>query len=309
MSAPRVRLGTLATAMVTPFDAAERLDLGAAVAVAEHLLATGTDSLFLAGTTGESPALEDAEKLALFRAVKEAAGTRAVVVAGTGSNNTRHAAEFSRAAQQCGVDAIMSVVPAYSKPPQDGLRRHFGAVAAATPLPVVVYNIPSRTGVNLLPATLLQIARENATIAGVKESSGDLAQISAILRDRDPAFVVLCGDDHLFLPTLALGADGLVSVAAHVAGRELRELLGAFRAGDVARAARSHLALSALFAGLFAAPSPIPVKWALARLGLAAGPCRSPLGAMPEALARDLGPLLAALDAFAPARPSAAAAR
>ena len=296
----RTRLGTLATAMITPFDDEERLDLGAAIAVAEHLLATGTDALVLAGTTGESPALEDDEKLALFRAIKDAVGTRAVVIAGTGSNNTRHAAEFSKRAEACGVDAILSVAPYYSRPPQDGLRRHFAAVAHATSLPIVIYNIPSRTAANVLPATLIALARDHANIAGVKESSGDLAQMTEILRTRPPGFVFFSGDDYLFLPTLALGGDGLISVASHVAGRELRALYEAFRAGDTARAASLHRELAPLVAALFAAPSPIPVKWATARLGLATGPCRSPLGAMPEELASRLGPMLARYAAMTP---------
>ena len=281
----RSRLGTLATAMITAFDAAGAVDLGACVAIAEHLIATGSDALVLAGTTGESAALEDAEKLALFRAVKDAVGGRAVVMAGTGSNNTHHAAEFSRAAEQTGVDAILSVAPYYSKPPQDGLRRHFGAVAEATSLPIVIYNIPSRTAVNVEPRTLIALASDHANVAGVKESSGDLAQMSEILRTRPPGFAFFSGDDYLFLPILALGGDGLISVASHVAGRELRALLEAFRSGDTARAAALHLDLSPLVEALFAAPSPIPVKWAVGRLGFATG--RVPLAARRDAVRAD----------------------
>jgi 4-hydroxy-tetrahydrodipicolinate synthase len=169
---------------------------------------------------------------------------------------------------------------------------HFGAIAQATSLPVVVYNIPSRTGANMLPVTLLELAQRHANIAGVKESSGDFSQFSEILRSRPPGFAFWSGDDHLFLPVLALGGDGLISVAAHVCAREYRALISAFRAGDSAEAARLHLELAPLVAALFATTSPIPVKWALGELGFALGTCRSPLGTMPPELAARLRPLL-----------------
>jgi 4-hydroxy-tetrahydrodipicolinate synthase len=170
---------------------------------------------------------------------------------------------------------------------------HFGAIAEATKLPVIVYNIPARTGANMLPATLLELARRHENIAGVKESSGDCSQFSEILRSRPPGFGFWVGDDHMFLPSLALGADGLISVAAHLCAREYRSLLHAFRSGDTAAAADTHLALAPLVAALFATTSPIPVKWALGELGFELGACRSPLGAMPADLAARLRPLLA----------------
>ena len=289
--APRV--GRLLTAMVTPFDRKDHVDLPEAARLARFLIAQGNDGLVVSGTTGESPALEDEEKLDLFRACKEAVGTSGSIVAGTGGNNTRHSVEFSKAAEACGADAILAVVPYYNKPTQDGMLRHFGAIAEATSLPVIVYNVPGRTSANMVPGTLIELAKRHENIAGVKESSGDFAQFSAILRDRPEGFGFWCGDDNLFLPSLAVGGDGLVGVASHLCARELREMLDAYAAGNAVRAAAIHLELSELFAALFAITSPIPVKWALNELGFACGPCRSPLGAMPAALEERLRPLLA----------------
>jgi 4-hydroxy-tetrahydrodipicolinate synthase len=286
------QLGSLMTAMLTPFDASGAVDLREAARVATWLVENGNDGIVVCGTTGESPALDDDEKLALFRAVKAAVGDTAAVVAGTGGNNTHHSVELSKRAVDTGADAILAVVPYYNKPTQDGMMLHFGAIAEATPLPVIVYNVPSRTAANMLPATLLELARRYPTIAGVKESSGDCAQFSAILRARAPRFRFWVGDDAMFLPSLALGGDGLVSVAAHLAGRELRAMLEAYRSGDVLRASAIHLELSPLFAALFATTSPIPVKWAMNQIGFACGACRSPLGAMPDDLAVTLGAML-----------------
>ena len=169
---------------------------------------------------------------------------------------------------------------------------HFGAIAEATPLPIVIYNIPGRTGVNMLPETLLDLARRYKNIVGVKESSGDLKQIGFILRDREPGFTVWAGDDHLFLPCLAMGAEGVVGVASHLCSREYVRMLQAHRTGDASEAARIHRSLLPLIDALFATTSPIPVKWAMNQLGFSAGECRLPLDAMPAHLARNLQPLL-----------------
>jgi 4-hydroxy-tetrahydrodipicolinate synthase len=287
------KIGPLLTAMLTPFDSSGAVDLAEAGRLARFLVEQGNHGLVVSGTTGESPALDDDEKLALFVATKEAVGDRAAIVAGTGGNNTHHSVALTQRAEAAGADGILAVVPYYNKPTQDGMLAHFGAIAEATSLPVIVYNIPSRTGANMLPATLLELARRYGNIAGVKESSGDFAQFSAILRERPRDFGFWCGDDYLFLPSLALGGDGLISVAGHLCARELRLLLDAHRAGDNAGAAHLHLALTPLFAQLFAVTSPIPVKWAMNEIGFALGPCRSPLGAMPAGLADTLRPLLA----------------
>jgi 4-hydroxy-tetrahydrodipicolinate synthase len=293
MSAMRApKLGALMTAMVTPFDGDGAVDLREAGRLASWLVEQGNQGLIVAGTTGESPVLSDDEKLALFRAVKDAVGDRAAVVAGTGGNDTKHSVELTERANETGVDGILAVVPYYNKPPQDGMLRHFGAIAKATHLPVIVYNIPGRTGANMLPATLLELADRHANIAGVKESSGDFAQFSAILRDRPAGFAFWSGDDHLYLPSLALGGDGLISVAAHLCAREYRAMRDAFDAGRVAEAAEIHRSLSALSATLFATTSPIPVKWAMNEIGFSCGECRSPMGSMPPALAATLGRML-----------------
>jgi 4-hydroxy-tetrahydrodipicolinate synthase len=278
--------------MLTPFDASGAVDLAAAERLAHYLIDEGNEGLVVSGTTGESPALTDAEKLALFERLQRSVGERAAIVAGTGGNNTQHSVELTKRAEALGVAGILAVVPYYNKPTQDGMLLHFGAIAEATSLPVIVYNIPSRTGANMLPATLLELARRYPNIAGVKESSGDLSQFAAILRDRPPGFGFWSGDDHLFLPALSLGADGLISVAAHLCAREYRALHAAYARGDVREAARLHLELAELVATLFATTSPIPVKWALNELGFALGPCRSPLGAMPQELALRLRPQL-----------------
>jgi 4-hydroxy-tetrahydrodipicolinate synthase len=294
MNAPRApKIGALLTAMLTPFDARGAVDLREAARLAKWLVKQGNDGLVVCGTTGESPALSDDEKVALFRATKEAVGESAAIVAGTGGNNTSHSVELTERAAQAGADAILAVVPYYSKPPQDGMLRHFGELAEATDLPLIVYNIPGRTGANMLPATLLELAARHPTIAGVKESSGDCAQFTEILRDRPDGFQFWCGDDYMYLPSLALGGDGLISVAAHLCGRELQVMRETFIDGDVKRAGQIHRDLSPLFAALFASTSPMPVKWAMNRLGFALGPCRSPLGTLPDANAALLEPLLA----------------
>ncbi|MBC5809541.1 MAG: 4-hydroxy-tetrahydrodipicolinate synthase [Candidatus Eremiobacteraeota bacterium] len=291
------KIGPLLTAMLTPFAASGAVDLREAGRLARWLIDQGNQGLVVAGTTGESPALDDDEKIELFAAVKEAVGERGAVVANTGGNNTHHSVELTKRAEAAGVDGILAVVPYYNKPPQDGMLRHFGAVAEATRLPVILYNIPGRTGANMLPATLLELAKRHRNVAGVKESSGDLAQFTEILRDRPEGFGFWCGDDHLFLPSLAVGGDGLIGVASHLCARELRAMLDAHTNGEPAKAARIHQELSDLFATLFAITSPIPIKWAMNQLGFACGPCRSPLGDMPEALAATLAPQLEAYRA------------
>jgi 4-hydroxy-tetrahydrodipicolinate synthase len=286
------KLGPLMTAMLTPFDSSGTVDLVEARRLARFLVDEGNHGLVVCGTTGEAPALGSAEQLALVAAVKEEVGDRAGIVAGTGSYNTADTIAFTKEAHAAGADAALVVVPYYSKPTQDGMLAHFGAVAEAVALPLIVYNIPSRTAANMLPETLLELARRHPNVAGVKESTGDCAQFSEILRRRPEGFGFWAGDDNMYLPALALGGDGLISVAAHLCARELRELGDAYAAGDVVRARRIHLALTPLFAALFTTSSPIPVKWAMNELGFALGACRSPLGAMPEASAARLAPLL-----------------
>jgi 4-hydroxy-tetrahydrodipicolinate synthase len=287
-------LGRLFTAMITPFDASGAVDVGEAVRIARFLVDRGNDGVVVSGTTGEAPALDDREKLALFGAIKSALGSGGTVIAGTTGNNTHHSVALTKEATNAGVDAILAVVPYYSKPPQDGLLRHFGAIADATPLPIVIYNIPGRTNVNMLPATVHELARRHPNVVGIKESSGNIDQFTALVRDRvREDFTVFCGDDYFYLPALSLGAYGLISVAGHLCSRELRALAEAYDDGDVETAGRLHRDLYALFNALFAHSSPIPVKWAMNEYGFRAGECRSPMGAMPEDLKTVLRPLIA----------------
>jgi 4-hydroxy-tetrahydrodipicolinate synthase len=282
------------TAMITPYDRDGSVDVNEACRVAEHLIDNGNDGVVVSGTTGESPALENNEKLELFAAVKRRLGNAGTVIGGTGGNNTRHSVELTKRAADAGVDAVLAVVPYYNKPTQDGMLDHFGAIAQAADVPVVIYNVPGRTSQNILPATTHELTRRHRNIVGIKESSGSVEQFSQLVSEnpRPDEFTVWCGDDFFFLPALALGAYGLVSVAAHVAGRRLRAMIDAYDHGNMPAAGAIHRELQPLFTALFAVTSPIPVKWAMNRLGFAAGACRSPLGKMPESLIATLEPLL-----------------
>jgi 4-hydroxy-tetrahydrodipicolinate synthase len=287
-------LGRLFTAMITPFDVKGAVDVDEAERIAQFLVDRGNDGLIVSGTTGESPALETEEKLALFGAIKGALGASATVIAGTTGNNTHHSVELTKEAEKTGVDGILAVVPYYSKPPQEGLLRHFGAIAEATSLPVILYNIPGRTNVNMLPETVHELARRHENIVAIKESSGNVEQFTALVRDRvREDFTVLSGDDYFYLPSLALGAYGCISVAGHLCARELRAMADAYDGGEIETAGRIHRDLQALFTALFAYPSPIPVKWAMNEYGFKAGECRPPLAPMPEALKAVLRPLIA----------------
>ena len=287
-------LGRLLTAMITPYDASGAVDLDEAVRVAQFLIERGNDGVVVAGSTGEGHALDDDEKLALFAAIKRGVGDSGSVIAGSAGTNTRHGVSLTRKAEAAGVDGILATVPAYVKPTQDGMLEHFGEIARATTLPIIVYNIPSRTAANLLPETFTELTRRHANIIGIKESSGDTKQFTEILRTRARDDVTFwSGDDYLFLPALALGGYGLISVAAHVCGRELRAMADAFDGGEIDTAARIHRDLAPLIDGLFRVSNPIPVKWAMSTFGFNVGPCRSPLGPMPEALKTALEPLIA----------------
>jgi 4-hydroxy-tetrahydrodipicolinate synthase len=287
------QLGVILTAMVTPFDERGELDLHEAQRLALWLVERGNDGLVVAGSTGEGQTLDARERAALWAAVKEAVGKSAMVVANAGTNSTRESISAVADAQAAGADAILAVVPYYNKPTQSGMLAHFGAVAQATKLPVVIYNIPGRTGANMLPETLFELAAGHANVAGVKESSGDLKQIGMILRGRRKDFVVWAGDDHLFLPSLALGADGIVGVASHLCSLEYRRMVEAYRDGRVDEAAEIHASILPLIDALFATTSPIPIKWAMRQVGFAAGECRLPLDAIPSAVADRLRPLIA----------------
>lgn len=287
-----MNLGAIITAMITPFDAQGALDTSEAARIANWLVDRDTEGLVVAGSTGEGQTLDRDERVALWKAVKAAVGDRATVIANAGTNATRESVAAVRDAESAGADAILAVVPYYNKPTQRGMIEHFGQIARGTTLPVIVYNIPGRTGANMLPDSLLELASAHANVIGVKESSGDLKQIGLILARRAPGFRVWAGDDHLFLPCLAMGADGVVGVATHLCSREYRRMFDAYRAGRVDEAETIHLALLPLVDALFATTSPIPIKWAMNHLGFNAGECRLPLDTMPETLAQRLRPLI-----------------
>jgi 4-hydroxy-tetrahydrodipicolinate synthase len=272
------RFGRLLTAMATPFDGTGALDLLQARRLAAALLDSGTEGLVVSGTTGESPTLSNREKLALLEATVEVAHARgAPVIAGTTTYNTAESIELSREAQQLGVDGILGTVPYYNNPPQEGLFQHFRAIAQAVELPVILYNIPSRSPRNMETSTTLRLAREVPNIVGVKEASGNFKQIGEIIRDAPEDFRVWSGNDGDLLGILALGGYGVISVAAHLVGAQLAELISAFVAGETSRAANIHHRLMPFVDALFATSSPIPLKYALNRVGMSVGSCRLPL--------------------------------
>ena len=284
----RAGFGRLLTAMVTPFTPTGEVDYGRAQSLAVTLLENGSDGVVIAGTTGEAPALTDHEKIELFRAVKEAAGRRGAVLAGTGTYSTAESIELSRAAERAGVDGLLLTVPYYNKPPQEGLYRHFEAIAAATDLPCVLYNIPGRTSVNMLPETIVRAA-SIPNIVGVKEASGNLDAVSKIIEEAGPGFMVWSGDDQMTLPLLAVGGYGVICVTSHLAGRQVRAMIGSYMAGRVEEAAGTHRRLLPLMNALMTvASNPIPVKHALNKLGFAVGPLRLPLWDLDDAASAKL---------------------
>lgn len=266
-------------ALVTPFHADGSVDLEAFRAHVHRVVEDGVDFLVPCGTTGESATLADAEQGAVIRAAVEAAAGRVPVLAGAGTNSTSHAERLARAARRAGADGILSVTPYYNKPTQEGLFRHFQAVSQAARIPVILYNVPGRTSCNLLPETVLRLA-ELPYVAGVKEASGDLAQMATILAARPRDFVVLSGDDELTLPLLALGGDGVISVVANEAAAEMSALVSAGRSGNVAEARALHFRLLDLMRANFCETNPIPVKTALELLGGPPARFRAPLSRM-----------------------------
>jgi 4-hydroxy-tetrahydrodipicolinate synthase len=266
--------GRLLVAMVTPFTADGALDLAGAQALAAHLVGQGCDGLVISGTTGESPTTSDAEKDRLLRAVLEATAGRVAVLTGVGSNDTAHSIELAVAAEKAGAAGALVVTPYYSKPPQAGLLAHFQAIADATELPVMVYDIPSRTGVPVATETLLRLA-EHPRVIAVKDAKGDLAASSAVLAGSELAYY--SGEDALNLPLLAVGGAGFVSVVGHAFAPQLKELLVAFDTGDTARAIALHQQLLPAYTGFFRTQGVITTKAALGMLGLPGGPVRLPL--------------------------------
>lgn len=285
------QFGRVSTAMVTPFDNKGNIDFQKTSKLVNHLINSGTESLVVAGTTGESPTLTTEEKLALFEHVAKEAAGRVPVIAGTGSNNTYASIELTKKAEELGVDAIMLVAPYYNKPNQAGLFRHFEAIAGVTKLPVMLYNIPGRSSVNLLPDTVIELSKLDNIVA-VKEASGDLDAMAKIIANTDDDFMLYSGDDAFTLPVLSIGGVGVVSVASHVIGEEMQDMVQSFFRGDHARAAAIHQKLLPFMRGIFKAPSPGPIKTALQLTGFDVGSVRLPLVPLSEEERLDLLSLL-----------------
>ncbi|UQD51757.1 4-hydroxy-tetrahydrodipicolinate synthase [Bacillus methanolicus] len=289
-----VSFGRISTAMVTPFDNKGNVDFAKTTQLVNHLINNGTDSLVVVGTTGESATLTKEEKLALFQHVVKVVEKRVPVIAGTGSNNTYDSIEMTKKAEKIGVDAILAVAPYYNKPNQEGLYQHFKAIAESTSLPVIVYNIPGRSVVNVKPETVIRLSKI-PNIVGVKEASGDLSAMTQIIANTDDDFLLYSGDDGLTLPVLSIGGAGVISVASHVIGNEMQEMISAFLNGDHERAAKIHQKLLPLMDGLFIAPNPVPVKTALQLKGMDVGSVRLPLVPLTEQERNTVAALLNAL--------------
>ena len=273
----RSPFGRLIPAMVTPFDADLNLDLPRAQELGNRLLDGGCDSLLVNGTTGESPTVFYPQKMELFRAVIEAAGGRAPIIANVGDNCTADSVEFAKQVVKLGVDGIMLVVPYYNKPPQEGLYRHFAAIANAVDVPVILYNIPGRSVVNMTAETTLRLANDIENIIAIKEASGDLRQVRAILDEAPEGFFVYSGDDSLTLPIMGLGGEGVISTIANVAPARMKEIVDAQANGEHTRAVSCDIRLQPLMKELFVTANPILVKEALKLIGFPVGGLRLPL--------------------------------
>jgi len=270
------RPGRLLTAMVTPFDAQGEVDYQLARKLALSLLDSGSDGIVVSGTTGESPALSREEKLRLFAETKSALGNRGIVVAGTGSYNTKEGQELTKEAEKIGVDACLLVVPYYNKPTQQGLWEHFKVIAQSTTLPCILYNVPSRTVTNLDADTVIKLSHID-NIVGVKEASGNLGQIAEIIHRTKEDFLVYSGNDSDTFPILALGGYGVISVTSHLVGIQIKDMIEKFLDGKVQESARIHRDLLPLVNALFIVSNPMPIKWALNYIGFPVGKPRLPL--------------------------------
>ncbi|WP_425807410.1 4-hydroxy-tetrahydrodipicolinate synthase [Desulfitobacterium sp. Sab5] len=269
-------LGRILTAMVTPMNDQLEVDYEETKRLATYLVEHGSDGIVVSGTTGESPTLTTEEKLELFKVVKETVGKNVTVIAGVGSNNTASSIEMARRAADTGVDGLMAVVPYYNKPSQEGIYQHFRAIAEATSLPILLYNVPGRTSINMLPETVLRLS-EIPNIVALKEACGVMDQVSELKRILPKDFEIFSGDDSVTLPMLALGCSGIISVAAHVVGDEMKKMVDAWFDGDPDTALEWHLKLMPIFKGIFITANPVPIKFLVNEMGLNAGKVRLPL--------------------------------
>ncbi len=273
----RYNCGEVITAMVTPFNDKRDVDYDKVEELASHLVENGSDAVLVTGTTGESPTLTHEEELEILSSTKRAVGDKGKVIMGTGSNSTETAVSMAKRAEREGADAILTVVPYYNKPSQAGMIEHFSAVAEATELPVILYNIPSRTGVNMAVETVKTLARKYENIVALKQSFGDMDTVTELRMSCPNDFAIYSGDDSLTLPMLSLGAHGVISVASHLFGKEIKSMIRNFKTGDAATAKNMHQKLYPIFKKLFMAPNPVPVKAALAYKGIIEDYVRRPL--------------------------------
>jgi 4-hydroxy-tetrahydrodipicolinate synthase len=287
--------GRVITAMVTPFHEDGSVNYEGAAELARHLVANGSDGLVVAGSTGEAATMTAEEKLKLFEVVLEAVGDRASVIAGTGSNDTMASVKFTQAAEKVGVHGALVVGPYYNKPTQEGFYQHFKTIAEATSLPIMLYNVPGRTASNIAPETVARLA-EIPNIVAIKEASGNIEQATEIIRVTPADFKVYSGDDAMTLPLLAVGGEGIVSVAGHVVGNQIQAMIQAFLAGDIKKAQEINLSILPVFKAMFIVTNPIPVKTSVGLLGLPAGPLRLPLTAADDAVVAKLKAVLATIQ-------------
>lgn len=271
-----MELGRIATAMVTPFGESGEINYEKTEKLIEHLIANGTDSLIVSGTTGESPTLtwDEIEELVNFT-MKQVNG-RVPVIVGTGSNCTQTSIEATARMEKCGVDGVMLVTPYYNKPDQQGMYAHFSTIAKTTTLPILLYNIPGRSVVNMLPETTIALSKIDNIVA-VKEASGDLEQMAEIIEGTTDDFKLYSGDDGLTLPLLAIGGDGVISVSSHIVGNEMQKMMVAFEEGRTKEAAKMHRTLLPFFDAMFSSPNPVPLKYGLKEIGVDVGRVRLPL--------------------------------
>jgi len=287
--------GSLNTAIVTPFNEDFQVDYERMAELSLHLASNGSDGLVVTGTTGESPTLSFEEKIEIYKCSVEAVKGKCKIIAGTGGNSTREAIRLSQAAEQSGVDGLMLVVPYYNKPTQEGLFQHFKAVAESVSLPVMLYNVPGRTGVNLQAETTVRLSEINNIVA-IKEASADLNQVTYICAFTPDSFSVYSGDDSMTLPMLSVGGSGVVSISSHLIGPGMKEMINAFYQGDTKEATRLNQKYFALFKALFVRTNPIPLKAALNLTGFEVGQPRLPLLPLDDDLEGDLKNLLRQLD-------------
>lgn len=268
--------GRVLTAMVTPFTETGEVDYAEVKRLAMHLMENGNEGLLLCGTTAETPTLTHEEKLAIVKTVRDTVGTDIPLLVGTGSNSTLATIEATKEMEAIGADGVLVVAPYYNKPSQEGLYQHFKTVAESTMLPVVLYNIPGRCGVNMTPELIARLA-EIQNIVGVKEAGGSIEQVSQIRQLVDDDFIIYSGDDSLTLPMMSVGAYGVISVASHVIGKEIHAMVDAYVAGNVTEATAMHKKLYPMFKNMFITSNPVPVKYALSQIGIGNGKVRLPL--------------------------------